>query len=316
MVRRPRQHLDDVDRALCQALMRDPRTSVRDLAAHVGVTNETVTARLRRLREANVLATTVVIDSETAGYAAGAVVRIKAPQPTVDILKKRFTASPSVQFLAAAMGTCDLAVAILGVDLASVRATLRSAIGGVDNVRVLAVDVVTGAVVYDVHTLTLPIRSWSPDQLPAPQPPLDELDRALIAQLAVAGHESNREIARRLEVSDATVRARIRRLEHGRLMRLVAGVDPVATGERQLFAMVFVTIDDDSVLTPLIERGGVTTCVKTIGTADVVLQIGGSAVHELSDLVTELSGLDGVRDVAVAYLTDVVLHQNHLARFT
>lgn len=316
MVRRPRQHLDDVDRELCQALTREPRTSVRDLAAHVGVTNETVTARLRRLREANVLATTVVIDSETAGYAVGAVVRIKAPQPTVDILKKRFAASPFAQFVAAAMGACDLAVAILGVDLASVRATLRSAIRDVDNVQVLAVDVVTGAVEYDLHSLTLPIRPWSPDQLPAPQPPLDELDRALIAELAVAGHESNREIARRLEVSDATVRARIRRLEQGGLMRLVAGVDPVAAGDRQLFAMVFVALDDDSVLTPLIARGAVTTCVKTVGTADLVLQIGGRAVHELSDFVTELAGLDGVRDVAVAYLTDVVLHQNHLARFT
>ena len=77
MARRPRQHLDAVDRELCRALMREPRTSARDLAAHVGVTNETVTARLRRLREANVLAITVVIDSETAGYAAGAVVRLK-----------------------------------------------------------------------------------------------------------------------------------------------------------------------------------------------------------------------------------------------
>ena len=194
--------------------MREPRTSVRDLAAHVGVTNETVTARLRRLREANVLATTVVIDAETAGYAAGAVVRVKAPQRAVNTLRERFASSPFAQFVAEAVGACDLVVAILGVDLAGVRATLRSAICGVDNVRVLGVDVVTGTLAYDVNILTLPIRPWSPEQLPAPQPPLDDLDCALIRQLAVAGHESNREIARRLEVSAATVRARIRRLEH------------------------------------------------------------------------------------------------------
>lgn len=290
--------------------------SVRELAAHVGVTNETVTARLRRLRELNVLATTVVIDSETAGYRAGAVVRIKAPKRTVDTLTKRFAASPDTQFLATTIGACDLVVAVLGVDLAAVRANLRSAVAGVGNVKLLAVDVVSGAVSWDLNTLTLPMKPWSPDMLPAPQPPLDDLDRGVIEQLAMAGHESNREIARRLNVSDATVRARIRRLEDSDLLRLVTGVDPVAAGDRQLFAMVFVALDDDAVLAPLVGSNTVTTAVQTVGRADVVLQIGGRSVRDLSESVTQLSGFKGVRDVAVAYLTDVVLHQNHLVRFS
>ena len=214
MARRPRQHLDDVDRALCRVLTAEPRTSVRDLAVHAGVTNKTVTARLRRLRESNVLALTVVVDSETAGFKAGAVVRIKATQPAAAILKQRFAAGGAAQFIAAAIGACDLLVSILGVDLAGVRATLRSAVRGVDNARVVGVDVVTGVQAYDVSALTLPIRPWSPGALPAPHPALDELDCALVEQLTIAGHESNREIARRLEVSDATVRSRIRRLEN------------------------------------------------------------------------------------------------------
>ncbi|BBW99196.1 hypothetical protein MMOR_01330 [Mycolicibacterium moriokaense] len=294
--------------------MSEPRITVRSLAARVGVTDETVTARLRRLRETNVLATTVMIDSQLAGYGAGAIVRIKAPQTGIDTLTKRFLALPSIQFVAAAMGACDLVVAILGVHLADIRAVLQSALGGVDNVRLLGVDVVTGALAYDMHSLTLPIQAWSPEDLPAPRPALDELDCALISQLAVAGHESNREIARRLGMSDATVRSRIRRLEQAGLMRLVAGVDPVGAGERQLFAMVFVVIDDDRAVRPLVGRRLVTTCMQTVGLADLVLQIGGRAVHELSDFVSELSAVDGVRDVAIAYLTEVGLHRNHLAR--
>jgi DNA-binding Lrp family transcriptional regulator len=315
MARRPRQHLDDVDRQLCQVLMAEPRSSVRDLAAHAGVTNETVTSRLRRLRESNVLALTVVVDSETAGYKAGAVVRIKAPRPAAALLQERFAAGGAAQFIAVAIGACDLVVSILGVDLAGVRATLRSAVRGVDNARVVGVDVVTGVLAYDTNALTLPIRPWSPGALPAPDPPLDELDCALIEQLSVAGHESNREIARRLEVSDATVRSRIRRLEDGGLMRLVAGVDPVAAGERRLFAMVFVSLDDESAIAALMPRATVVTGVTTIGAADLVLQIGGRSVHEVSGFVAELASVAGVRDVAVAYLTDVVLHHNHLARF-
>lgn len=316
MARRPRQDLDDIDRRLCKLLVQDARTSVRELAARVGVTNETVTARLRRLRELNVLATTVVIDSETAGYRAGSVVRIKAPKRAVDILTDRFSASPYTQFLAMTIGACDLVVALLGVDLAAVRDTLRSAVRGVDNVNVLAVDTVSGAIAWDLNALTLPIKPWSPELLPAPEPPLDDLDLAVIEQFAMAGHESNREIARRLSVSDATVRARIRRLEQSGLIRVVTGVDPVAAGDRQLFAMAFVALDDDLVLSPLVESSIATTAVRTVGTADVVLQMGGRSVRELSESVTQLTGFAGVRDVAVAYLTDVVLHQNHLARFT
>ncbi len=316
MARRPRQHLDDTDRELCAALVEEPRASVRHLAARVGVTNETVTARLRRLRDLNVIATTVVVDAESAGYSAGAVVRIKAPKKSIDRLKMRFADSPDAQFVAAAVGACDLVVALLGVDLAGIRRTLRETLRDVENVQVLAVDVVSGTLAYDVNTLTLPIEPWSPDMLPAPRPSLDDLDRALLGELATAGHESNREIARRLNVSDATVRARVRRLEEGGLIRLVTGVDPVASGERQLFGMAFLALDDDAVMKESIEAHPHVSIVKTLGTADLVLQFGGRSVHELTNFVTGLADLDGVREVAIAYLTDVVAHQNHLARFT
>jgi hypothetical protein len=63
------------------------------------------------------------------------------------------------------------------------------------------------------------------------------------------------------------------------------------------------------------QRATVLTGVTTIGAADLVLQIGGRSVHEVSGFVAELANVAGIRDVAVAYLTDVALHHNHLARF-
>ena len=80
--------------------------------------------------------------------------------------------------------------------------------------------------------------------------------------------------------------------------------------------MVFVCLDDEPAVAALIQRSTVMTAVTTLGVSDLVLQIGGRSVHELSGFVAELASVTGVRDVAVAYLTDVALHQNHLARFT
>ena len=79
--------------------------------------------------------------------------------------------------------------------------------------------------------------------------------------------------------------------------------------------MVFVSLDDESAIAALIQRAPIMTAVTTIGAADLVLQIGGCSVHEVSGFVAELASVAGIRDVAVAYLTDVVLHHNHLARF-
>ncbi|EHB58501.1 Transcription regulator, AsnC-type [Mycolicibacterium rhodesiae JS60] len=295
--------------------MADAHISLRELAVIAGVTNETVTARLRRLREANVLATTVLIDAAAAGYAASAVVRIKAPRPALRVLVGECAASPGCGFLSAAMGACDLVMVLLGVDLEDVRSTLRAATRGICDIRAVEIDVVTSVLAYDLGSLTLPIRPWPADRLPSPRPSLDDLDCALLAELTASGHESNREIARRLNVSDVTVRARTRRLEQGGLIRVVAGVDPVAAGDRQLFGMVFVRLDDESVLPSLTERSIVVTAVKTLGAADLVLQIGGQSVLELTDFVSELANLRGVRGLDVCYLTDVLLHQNHLARF-
>src|SRR6478609_2665984 len=58
----------------------------------------------------------------------------------------------------------------------------------------------------------------------------DELDRAIIRELERDGRQPFREIGRSLGVSEATVRARYRRLTDSGLLRVVAFADPTAHG--------------------------------------------------------------------------------------
>ena len=59
---------------------------------------------------------------------------------------------------------------------------------------------------------------------------VDELDRRLAERLWRDGRESTRSLAKALDVSEATVSARLRRLEQERAMRVVAVTDFDAFG--------------------------------------------------------------------------------------
>lgn len=58
----------------------------------------------------------------------------------------------------------------------------------------------------------------------------DELDRQIIALLREDGRRSNREVARRLSVPEATVRYRVRRLTDSGVLKIAASVDPEHLG--------------------------------------------------------------------------------------
>lgn len=315
MTRRRRKRLDDVDRHLMELLARDARASQRSLAQQVGVTDETVAARLRRLRDDNVIATTVVIDWEAAGYGAGAILRGRLSGGSAEGLAAALGGIRGLHSITVTTGCCDLLVTLLGADLPALRQSVVE-VGQVKNVVVDAVDVVTASPTFKTDVHTLPLRPWRSEDLPAPTPALDDLDRTLINALAEAAHESNRELARRLAVSDGTVRARIRRLEDGGLIRLVTGRDPVATGEMQAYGMVFLTLDG-SPGRELLDHPFVFAAHEVLGRADLVLNIGAPTENDLALFLTdELRAMNGVQNIAVAHLVEVIEHQTHLVRLS
>jgi DNA-binding Lrp family transcriptional regulator len=312
-MRRRRQDLDAIDLQICERLIEDPRVSNRALAAAVGVTDETVAARIRRLRDDNVLTTTVAVDWDAAGYAAAAQVRIKTDGASAMDLAEALRGD-EVHFLAATTGCCDLFLAALAPDLSVLRARLQAMLRH-PNIGSTAIDVVVDTVRFELRSLTLPIAPWSPGALPSPAVELDELDGELIELLSNDGHASNREVGRRLGVSDGTVRARIRRLEASGLLRVIAGVDPIATGEIRATAMVFATVDDDQAAAALFGAPGVISGYRCLGSSDVVVQLGAPEEYALDRYIVDgLRQIPGVRTIEVAHVIEVIQHLSHLVR--
>jgi len=70
----------------------------------------------------------------------------------------------------------------------------------------------------------------------------DDVDERILALLRDDGRLSNREVARRLDISEGTVRQRLKKLEDAHAIRIGAVVDPVKLGIG-VGASVMVTID-------------------------------------------------------------------------
>jgi Lrp/AsnC family transcriptional regulator for asnA, asnC and gidA len=128
---------------------------------------------------------------------------------------------------------------------------------------------------------------------------LDRLDRAILRLLQEDGRRPFREIARTVGVSEATVRARFRRLEDSGVLRILAFADPFRLGNAVL-ALVLLRVETGAhgrVAETLTGWPEVTYVSSLLGRADIYAQVICRDVEALWHLVGErLRGLDGVVD--------------------
>jgi DNA-binding Lrp family transcriptional regulator len=311
--------LDDVDRQLIALLRRDPRISNRALAAEVAITDETVAIRLKRMLEAGVMAMTAFIDWDAAGYHAYACARVKvAGRPPSEVVKPLLDVE-GIHVVSENVGSCDVLVALLATNIESLQRMVTQHLRSLEDVTDVAVDIVTETCTYELGATTLPIAPWSPAGLPDPVIPLDELDLNLLSELITSGHESNRELARRVGVSDGTVRARIKRMEDAGLLRIVASVDTVTSGETGSAAWAFINVegDDESVVNSLKVDPHIGSLYRCVGDFDLIAVAVSATPDDLNVyLGRDLRALPGVRTVEVATAVEALRHRAHLVRFT
>lgn len=212
---------DDLDRRLVDRLRMDGRESNRSLARALEVNEATVAARLRRMERNEMMRVVAVTDFEAFGYGYLAFGLITvAGRPALDVAAQLATIPESIS-VTIATGRFDIVLTVLArdrSDLARITGEVVPAVSGVAAVRYeLALDVLR----YDSKWSSLrAIHAAPPPPLDAPD--IDELDLAIIALLQHDARASNRRIASDLEVSEGTVRARLRRLEGEQRIRIQA----------------------------------------------------------------------------------------------
>jgi Lrp/AsnC family transcriptional regulator for asnA, asnC and gidA len=79
---------------------------------------------------------------------------------------------------------------------------------------------------------------------------LDELDKQIIAILNADGRENNNEIAKKLSVSEGTIRNRIKKLTSSEVLKVSGQISPDAEPEKQLvFLGIKIAVSRDLIAT-------------------------------------------------------------------
>jgi DNA-binding Lrp family transcriptional regulator len=308
--------LDDIDHALIDWLRADGRTPTSALAERLGLSRGTVASRIRRLADERILRVVAVTDMVAMGYPLLVTAWLDVEHTSPIAVGEKLATIDEVASVVALLGPHDLFLSLLARDhghLGSVIERVQAVPGVGRGGWELALDVVKyqsawGILAEDGHPA-----------LPQPGPNIDDLDLAVINLLQRDGRASNRRLAAELEVSEATVRARIRRMEQMGAIRIGAVTDMAAMGMTG-FALVGVRTEPGrapevaAAMAQLREFGSV---LRTMGPHDVV---GAVLLQDQSDLLRlvlqDLPAMPGVADVEAGEGRLVLKHSFSWVRLT
>ncbi len=143
----------------------------------------------------------------------------------------------------------------------------------------------------------------------SPVDKLDELDRRLIDLLQIDGRQPNTELARKLAVTEGTVRNRIAKLLDDNLIQVGAWVDPVRVGG-QIYAHIEVEVENsriDATARQLALFDEVNFEFIQTGRADILLGCFFRSTQHMDEFVTKkLARVKGIRATSSVIVLRIV----------
>lgn len=237
--------ITQTDNAIIQALADDPRMSNKAIGQRVGVSQQTVAVRLKKLTEANVIRVMAQRDLAAAGLPVLALAAISTDHTELKTVTRQLGEFPELFSVAVSPGSPEVYVNINcpeADDIEQVAARIRA----VPGVRACSTMVCTKLFKFVSGAGDLKSGAARP-LLPSTQDPLDQL---IIDQLSEDGRRSLREIARNAGVSEGTVRARVQRLTEQNVVRVGLICEPDMIGY-QFSAYIFFDGEEDAILSAM-----------------------------------------------------------------
>ena len=138
---------------------------------------------------------------------------------------------------------------------------------------------------------------------------IDDLDAKIIVILQSDGRTSNTEIAKSLDVSEATIRGRLKRLIDDEIIQIVAVSNPLKLGF-EITGDLYITVDMTklkTVINSLSKIKELWYIVATTGRSNLNAEFVVKNLEELHDLVyNRLSHIDGVQQVETSIIMKYV----------
>jgi DNA-binding Lrp family transcriptional regulator len=292
-----RVSIDALDRALVERLRVDGRESNRSLAAALDVNEATIANRLKRLEAGAIMRVVALTDMEAFGHRLLVFVKLRVSSRSIMSVGEELSRLPEVISVTVSTGRYDVIAVVLARDrphLSRVVGVDIPAVAGVDSTRCeFAIDVLR----FESKWALLSAPSLPTETRGAPEV-VDDLDLSIIALLQRDARSSNRRIADELGVSEGTIRARIKRMEEERLIRIQAVSDVLAFG---MGAHAYVGIqvaggEMAKVTDGLLECADIAVVARTIGDFDFVAVVAAEDREALIGVILgRISSIPGVR---------------------
>jgi Lrp/AsnC family transcriptional regulator for asnA, asnC and gidA len=220
--------LSQLDRDLISFLQLDGRRSYVDLARALDIPEKRVADRVRELRETGVIHITTVADPGVLGYRRLAMLGLRVQGRTpADVARDLVDIEP-VDYIILSTGRYDLFVELFCRDLAELRHTVDD--------RIRSVEGVVGVEIFPYLRLHYQESAWQvPDEQGLrnrlhSQDAVDEVDQQIVAELSEDGRLPLQAVADRLDISEAQVRRRLKRLHETGAVRVMAITNPFSLG--------------------------------------------------------------------------------------
>jgi DNA-binding Lrp family transcriptional regulator len=305
--------LDELDRGLIELLRVNGRDGNRSLGAQLGVNEVTVAARLRRLEELGAVRVVAITDIQLFGHREFAFAMVNVGGRSVYHVAEDLARLPEAIAVTVCTGSYDVIVPLLGRDRLHIAELFGTVLPKIKGIRSIHGSMALDVLKYDSRWSLLDVDSGATPKT-QPSDTVDDLDLAIIASLQQNARRSNRQIAGDLNVSEGTVRGRIKRMVADRVFRIQAVSDIVVSG---LSAHAYVGIRTTpgktaAVASVLAQREDVVQITRVLDGFDLIVVLIGrdrqaliSAVHSQIALLAGVGHVeifDSVRSMKHTYL--------------
>ncbi|MGW2615060.1 Lrp/AsnC family transcriptional regulator [Streptomyces sp. NPDC001500] len=229
--------LDDVDEGLVHALQIDGRAPLRLIGEVLGVSENTVARRYRRLRAAGVLRVVGTLNGARLGYNAWTI-RLQCTPDAATAIAKALAARPDTSYVHLLSGGTEISCSVQTPTADESEALLLHKLPRTSRITAVSAHLLLSDYALP-NTWAGPARLTPQQAAPLAPPPTDDseirlgsADRPLFALLSRDGRASHTELATATGWSESTVRRRLTALRQAGVLTFLVDIPPAVLGFR------------------------------------------------------------------------------------
>ncbi|MEU8975294.1 AsnC family transcriptional regulator [Streptomyces monashensis] len=229
--------LDDVDRGLVHALQIDGRAPLRLIGQALGVSENTVARRYRRLRTGGILRVVGTLNGASLGYSAWTI-RLQCTPDAATAIAKALAARTDTSYIHLLSGGTEISCSVQTPTADESEALLLHKLPRTSRITAVSAHLLLGD--YALPNNWAGPACLAPDQVALLTPPpaeatavsLAPADRPLFDLLSRDGRASHSELAAATGWSESTVRRRLSVLRQAGVLTFLVDIPPAALGFR------------------------------------------------------------------------------------